>query len=345
MSHKCLPKLSICLFLIVLLFLSGCLNESVINDIPSNADVLFVSNIDTGTQRKEIYSLDVETGESTRITTSEKNFFIIGIDSSKKYILATCAVIDTDLPSGLGDEDRKSLWLIDLDKKEEKLLTNPLDHAEGDSFSPDGEWNVFFMRKANESQADIYKMTIDGSNLTQLTFTDNATEADPSWSYDGNKIAFSYYDMQLERFVLKKMDSDGSNVELVYDDPQGVETPAYPPGIYDASWSPDNNWLVFEQAINSSGQNYGSGIWHIFKVKTDGSEVIDLSILGNHSDRAEYLPSFSLDATRIIYGSFFESTDSEKSHVDIFFMDSDEGIAAQITNNSASNMFPIWIPK
>ena len=343
MSLKLFQKLCLSLSIIVILFLSGCLNESIINDLPSDADVLFVSNSDTKTRRKEIYSLDLETGDSTRITVSDKHYFIIGIDLSKSYILATCAVLDTDSPSGLGDEDRKSLWLIDLDKKEERLLTNPLDHAEGDSFSPDGKWIVFFMRKANESQADIYKMTIDGSNLTQLTFTDNATEADPSWSHDGNKIAFSYYDMQLQRFVLKKMDSDGSNIELVYDDPQGVETPAYPPGIYDASWSPDNNWLVFEQAINSSGQNYGSGIWHIFKVKSDGSELIDLSILGNHSNRAEYLPSFSLDATRIIYGSFYESSDSEKSHIDIFYMNSDDGISTQITDNSASNMFPIWI--
>jgi len=345
MSRTYTSKIILCTILIATIFFNGCIDDSIIHSLPSNADVLFVSNIDTGNSRKEIYALDIETGDITRITTSDKHYFIIGIDLSKKYILATCAIIDTHPPSGLGDEDKKSLWLIDLENKEEKLLTNPLDHAEGDSFSPDGNWVVFFMQKANESQGDIFKMKIDGTDLTQLTFTKNATEGDPTWSHNGNQIAFSYYDGDLQRFVLKKMDIDGNNIELIYDDPDSIMTPSFPPGIYDSSWSPNDDWLVFEQAINASGQNYGSGIWHILKVRSDGSDVIDLSIEGNHSNRAEYLPSFSQDGSKIIYGSFYESTDSEQSHVDIFYMNSDDGIPTQLTDNSANNMFPIWIPK
>ena len=114
---------------------------------------------------------------------------------------------------------------------------------------------------------------------------------------------------------------------------------------------PDDQWIVFERAVSyntDNPENFGSGNWHIFKVKTDGSEeVVDLSLEGNHTDRAEYLPSFSQDGENIIFGSIYKAEILEQSHNDVFIMDTMDGSLKRITNSppNKNSMYPQWILK
>lgn len=316
--------------------------------LSETAAILFSSDRDTGTRRKEIYVMDVDGSNVTRITFTNKHHFITGIDHSRRYIVSSRAVEDTHKPRGLGDEDRRSLWVLDLETKKEICLNNLRYHAEGDSFSPDGQWIVFFMKRGDADQLDIYKIKCDGTELTRLTNTSTALESDPSWSYDGKKILFSFMDTQTSnpRFVLKTMDSNGRNIKTVYDGGKGVAIQGlWPEGCFDAHWSPDDKWIVFEEAVKDTGGNGGSGIWHIFKVKVDGSGIKDLSIAGRHSDRAEYLPSYSQDGKSIIFGSIYVAQNPRNSHNDIFIMDANSGYSKQLTNSPANDMFPVWIPR
>jgi Tol biopolymer transport system component len=319
-----------------------------IGTLPETAEILFVSNRDTGSQRAEIYSMDRNGKNVTRLTFTEEHHFIMGIDRSRRYIAASRAEEDTQRPPGLGDEDRRSLWLLDLETRKEILLTDPVNHAEGDSFSPDGEWIVFLMKLDGQGQSDIYKIRNDGTDLIRLTNTPAAIEGDPSWSNDGTDILFSYLDADTPRFVIKRMDVDGKNIETVYDGGDGIEIAGvWEDGNYDSSWSPDDEWIVFERAVKyteKSPENFGSGIWHIFKIKRDGTELMDLSQAGGHTDGAEYLPSYSPDGRFIVFGSIFEADDPGKSHNDIFRIDSDGGSLTRLTDHPASDMFPVWIP-
>lgn len=344
--------------IVITILISGCVQDQKpiegqtgVGSLPSTADILFVSNRDTGSRRAEIYAMDADGGNVTRLTFTNEHHFIMGIDRSRRYIVTSRAKEDTDQPPGLGDEDRRSLWLLDLETKEEKRLTGPKYHAEGDSFSPDGEWIVFLMRTAEESQLDLYKIRRDGSDLTQLTNTPTVIEGDPAWSNDGKRIVFdslnfSNPDKETPRFVLKTMGTDGGNIQNIYDGGEGVAVPGtWPPGNYDPSWSPDDQWIVFERAFEDTGGNFGSGNWHILKVKSDGSgEVVDLSLAGGHVDRAEYLPSYSPDGQFIVFGSIYQAEDLKQSHNDIFIMDTDGSSLKRLTHNPASDMFPIWIP-
>lgn len=166
----------------------------------------------------------------------------------------------------------------------------------------------------------IYKIKIDGTNLTRLTQTMDATESDPAWSSDKSKIAFVSYSAQTPRFVLKIMDADGSNIKTIYDCGDNISTPYFKPGVYDPSWSPDDQWIVFEKPVHYAGENGGAGVWHIFKIHPNGTGLIDLSQNENHTDMAEYLPSFSGDGEKIIFSARYGLGNSDIK-IDIFLMD------------------------
>ncbi len=325
---------------------SSFVNESRIASLSATAEILFVSNRDTGSRRTEIYSMDANGENQKRLTFTNEHHFITGIDKSRRYIVTSRAEKDTNKPKGLGEEDRRALWLIDLETKEETRLTDIDNNAEGDNFSPDGEWIVFMMSVKGEEQADIYKIKKDGTGLTKLTDTKTVVEGDPEFSNKGDKIVFTYLGGldKNPRFVLKKMDVDGRNIETVYDGGEGFYAGPFPPGNFDPSWSPDDSWIVFERAVaydKYNPENFVSGAWHLFKVKSDGSEVIDLSELGRHTDRAEYLPSYSKDGKWIVFGSIHEAENLEESFSDIFKMDSETGEMTRVTYGE-DNKYPIW---
>jgi Tol biopolymer transport system component len=189
----------VAIIITILLSIPGCQASKVraevererIGSLPPTAQILFVSNRDTKTRRNEIYTMDADGNNVTRLTFTEEHHFIMGIDRSRRYIVTSRAVEDTRKPKGLGSEDSRSLWVIDLETKKEIRLSDLRYHAEGRSFSPDGQWIVFLM-KPGDKKMDIYKIRRDGSQLTRLTNTPMALEGDCSFSPDGTRSVFNY---------------------------------------------------------------------------------------------------------------------------------------------------------
>jgi hypothetical protein len=105
--------------LLGILLLSGCGtsdtsetgNPSALNPLPENAELLFLSSRGSSEFRFEIYAREPD-GTVTRITTSDQQHHIFGIDGSRRYIVAT-----------RGPEDRKRVWLLDLESGTETPLT------------------------------------------------------------------------------------------------------------------------------------------------------------------------------------------------------------------------------
>lgn len=219
--------------------------------------------------------MDRNGGHVTRLTFTGAHHRIVGISPSKRHLVVTRADEDTQLPSGLGDEDRTNLWLLDLETKTETRLTDKSNTAEGDSFSPDGEWIVFWMVVAGEAQGDIYKIRRDGSALTRLTSTADATEGDPTWSHDGNHIFFVSYSTGAQRFVLKAMDADGDDVRTIYDGGDTISTPRFPPGAYDPSCSPDGQSIVFSARFGPADP--GAVQIEVFTMDPDGGALQKLT--------------------------------------------------------------------
>ena len=57
------------------------------------------------------------------------------------------------------------------------------------SFAPDGTWIVFSFQEPGEDTANLYMTSVSGGNPTRVTSFQGYDGA-PSWSPDGNKIAF-----------------------------------------------------------------------------------------------------------------------------------------------------------
>ena len=71
------------------------------------------------------------------------------------------------------------------------------------------------------------------------------------------------------------MNSSGGEIKTVYDGGKNVAIGPFPSGNYDPAWSADGQWITFERAIENNGANWGNGVWHIFKVKADGTNLVD----------------------------------------------------------------------
>jgi Tol biopolymer transport system component len=198
------------------------------------------------------------------------------------------------------------------------------------AWSPDGS-KIAFVMTGGDPGTYIGVMNADGSGLTQLTFpvtcgprTCYGTEADPTWSPDGTRIAFGHL------AAIWVMNADGSNQMALTDEtaifalqpswsPDGtriafagsiaggagadekvyvmradgalmknVTSNLLVPGSYPA-WSPDGTRIAFVEAVNYFDRSHSDG--QIGVIRADGSQWTELSPRGNRPSWTRGCPS------------------------------------------------------
>ena len=128
----------------------------------------------------------------------------------------------------------------------------------------------------------FYVMNADGSEVTPFN---NNRGSDPTWSPDGQRIAFtSYRDRNHEIYV---MNADGSGVARLTDNDAAD---------WDPAWSPDGQRIAF-YSDRDDGNNRSDGDYDIYVMNADGSGVARLTDNGA-SDLA-----WSPDGERIAFYS------------------------------------------
>jgi len=128
----------------------------------------------------KIFVIDLNTGNQKRLLPEYSKAH--GISS----VSPTGQIVTFTARPGLGGWD---VAVADLADKEIKFL------AEGGKscrarFSPDGKKLAYVSSKA-DGKGDIWIMDIDGSNKERLTYRDDTYDYFPTWSPDGQYVAFN----------------------------------------------------------------------------------------------------------------------------------------------------------
>lgn len=159
---------------------------------------------------------------------------------------------------------------------------------------------------------NIWIMDADGSN--QVPLTNSGLTADPVWSADGKKIAFT------RNGEIWIMDADGSNqVNL-------TNTQA-PVNESNPAWSPDGQKIVYES-------RFGSFTSEIMVMDISGANQISITI----NTANDLNPSWSPDGNRIAF-----QTDRD-GNFEIYTMDPDGSNPTNVTNDLAIDTEPDWSP-
>ncbi len=176
---------------------------------------------------------------------------------------------------------------------------------------------AFAAQKTAQDQYEIYSFDLATSSETQLTKNGFADIA-PSWSPDGQKIAFaSVVDGTYQLF---SMSADGKNsIRLIKSSGVDDTQPAWMPGA-------DGTKIAY--------QSNGNGDYDIYIL--DMISKIPKPITG--SDSQETQPAWAPDGKQIAYVS------NQDGDFEIYTMDANGRNPVQFTKNKAYDSTPVWSP-
>ena len=223
--------------------------------------------------------------------------------------------------SQFADKGESHLVVMELRTGKQKDITKWRRAAWGMNFytptwSGIGEWLALVCRQRDEIRANICIIEAGGDGLKQLTNADDKHEyGGPSWSPDGEKIAFhgggifvmdrngrnqiqlspkgrypvwspdgtkiAFYSNlhNIAQSDIYVMNADGANIVRLIDDPAPDRLPA---------WAPDGQWVAFMSSVNKTGRD-------IYIVNANGGDKIRVTTYPDADTRPTWvIPDRSL---------------------------------------------------
>jgi Tol biopolymer transport system component len=213
---------------------------------------------------------------------------------------------------------------------------------------------------ATTSPEALYRINVDGTNLTPLLADADYAYWGPAWSPDGTHIAFARF-APGRSSDLYLMRADGTQVTQLTNNGRSNYFPA---------WAPDGQWIAFlsqegsnvdtaeiftitvdtreeVQLTQNTAQEYGSswspdgrvimfgskrdGMWQIYTMQADGSNQLPLPVAAHGN-----APVWAPDGQRITFISDRDGDD------DVYIMETDGRNQQNLTQNAAWDDQPAW---
>lgn len=207
----------------------------------------------------------------------------------------------------------KDLYVMDADGRNVRRVFRKSALRIEPTWSPDGDRIAFH---TDTPQWSIQTATIRGGNVQQVAVAE-WRGGNPSWSANGNEIAYVGNVGGTRRILIVKLGSGGVHTFL----------PKEKSWMYSPAWSPDGSKLAFNWYKWDIGDRTA-----IFVANRDGSRLkqIGKSALGTYS------PAWSPEGDKIVYTE--EVVDSDRQ---IVVVDVETGRKKQLTHRGL-NISPAW---
>lgn len=277
---------------------------------------LVASSDRAGKRWKELYVMDWDGRNSTAITSHRSISLSPSWSPDGKTIAYSSSAYHPKLKSRNWD-----LFTYDLFAGKRYLVSSRLGLNTGSTFSPDGKW-IFLTISTGNADPDIYKITLEGDDLTRVTKAARMTmNVEPHISPDGKKVAFS--SDRAGNPMIYIMNIDGSDAKRI--------TFA---GKYNSSpvFSPDGKRLAF------AGRDKDH--FDIFTVNVDGTDMQRLTSAKKPNGRManhEY-PSFSPDGRHVVF------TSDRTGNNQIYIISVDGTNEKRVTVDTANYYQARWSP-
>jgi TolB protein len=269
--------------------------------VGGGGDIVFGSNRDGN---YELYSMNVDGSALTRLTSLATDDLGATSSPDGRYLVFWAS----DAAAGSSE-----VWIMGRDGSDPQILITP--GAGKLSWSPDGRKLILNSVWEAGADFDIVSCALDGSGFTRLT-TDPASDTMPTWSPNGNRIAFTSFRNGTPHIYL--MDADGTDQRRLTGSDMAE---------YDPAWSPDGKRIAFW-----SGDP--NGTTQVYVVDADGTGLRQLTDSPGLNDGAVWSP----DGKMIAFSS------RRTGNREIYLMNSDGTSVVQLTDDPAEDLNPSWRP-
>ncbi len=256
---------------------------------PDGSNIAFLADRDKGTQ---VWVIPVDGGEADKLTNEENDIQYFQWSPDGKRI----AFVTRDTPKDKTDREKRKkekfdaivvdsdfiyshLWVIDVETREKRRLTEGDFSVSDPQWSPDGASIAFVMSKSgfqessfidisDDRHTDIYVVPTAGGAPRQLT-TNPGPDANPRWSPDGKLIAYT---------SSAEQKSWAAKADLMVITPEGGAPRDLTKDFFESAgsnpaWAPDGATIYFSSGV---------GLYtHIFSVQigglAGGSEVTQVT--------------------------------------------------------------------
>jgi Tol biopolymer transport system component len=184
-------------------------------------------------------------------------------------------------------------------------------------FQVDPEWSPDATRIAFASRRsgtfDVYVMQADGTGTRALT-SGSANDSHPTWSADGDRIAFQ------RNSDIWVMSADGTEPKRISDVTAEESEP---------TWSPDGDWIAYVR------RTPGTAARELWVMRADGTERRALTA----QNATVTTPAWSPDSTRIVFAS-----NRDEDVYALFTIGVDGKGLRSVAPTAADSFEPSWSP-